>query len=338
MTLIILFIVASGVLSFSLNAIFMKRFGALLLAHPNERSTHTTPTPQSGGLGFVAAFGLTSIAWGFISPDTPIAAPNPVILWIVVLTMVGLGFIDDWNLITKRSVSASLRYLVHLGVAGAVVYSLGPFPFPLAGILDLGNWEITLMAVLSVVAFTGFVNLYNFMDGLDGLVGGCVAVQLGFLAHYFGQPVLWLLSGALLGFLWLNWMPAKLYMGDTGSTVLGSIVVVSLLSGSKDLEVVYSAIPIVLPILGDAAYTIIRRLVRGENILKDHRFHLYQRLSDVGWPANRIAAAYIGTTALIAGCIVLLGGTGAWISVLIVIGGILLGETLVKSSTGSLGS
>ena len=81
---------------------------------------------------------------------------------------------------------------------------------------------------LTLIGITAFINFYNFMDGLDGLVAGTTAVQLGFLALYLHQPVLWLLVAALLGFLRWNWFPAQIFMGDAGSTVLGATVAIAL--------------------------------------------------------------------------------------------------------------
>ncbi|MGV2391304.1 MAG UNVERIFIED_CONTAM: hypothetical protein LVR29_33775 [Microcystis novacekii LVE1205-3] len=100
------------------------------------------------------------------------------------------------------------------------------------------------------------------MDGLDGLVAGCTAVQLGFLALYFQQPILWLLVAALVGFLLWNWSPAKIFMGDVGSTSLGAIVAMVLLNTQGNQGQAWSALTITFPLIGDAIYTLICRLLK----------------------------------------------------------------------------
>jgi Fuc2NAc and GlcNAc transferase len=157
-----------------------------------------------------------------------------------------------------------------------------------------------IASLLTIIGMTAFINFYNFMDGLDGLVAGVTAVQLGFLALWLNQPILWLLVAALLGFLYWNWSPAKIFMGDVGSTTLGAVVAIAFLSSNNTPASAWSAIAITLPLIGDAIYTLCRRLLRGENIFKAHRSHLYQRLQQSGWPHAQVATTYMGITFLIA--------------------------------------
>ena len=131
------------------------------------------------------------------------------------------------------------------------------------------------------------------MDGLDGIVGGCSAVQLGFLAIYFNQPLLWLLVAAIMGFLWWNWSPAKIFMGDAGSTVLGATVAIALLNNHTDMIHAWSAVAIIFPLIADAIYTLVRRILKGENIFQAHRSHIYQRLQQSGWSHSQVASTYI---------------------------------------------
>jgi len=137
------------------------------------------------------------------------------------------------------------------------------------------------------------------MDGLEGLVGGSCAVQLSFFALYLHQPCWWLLVAALIAFLWRNWPPAKIFMGDSGSTVLGGAVVQALLRAA-DARTMWWAGAVTAPLLGDAVFTLMRRLGRGENIFEAHKSHIYQRLNQAGWSHRRVASSYVSLTLLIA--------------------------------------
>jgi UDP-N-acetylmuramyl pentapeptide phosphotransferase/UDP-N-acetylglucosamine-1-phosphate transferase len=137
------------------------------------------------------------------------------------------------------------------------------------------------------------------MDGLEGLVGGSCAVQLSFFALYLHQPCWWLLVAALIAFLWWNWPPAKIFMGDSGSTVLGGAVALALLRAA-DARTMWWAGAVTAPLLGDAVFTLMRRLGRGENIFEAHKSHIYQRLNQAGWSHRRVASSYVSLTLLIA--------------------------------------
>ncbi len=314
--------------SFSLSlisvALIEQRFSQKLLDIPNERSSHSQPTPRGGGLGFIIAFAFTGLLASILPSYFPqllqhqLAIPNPSFLWLVLMPLAIIGIIDD-----QRSVPAGLRYLVQLAAASIAIACFGPFPQP--WLTGLGIAGTAIGIILSVIAMTALINFYNFMDGLDGLVAGVTAVQLGFLAIYLNLPVFWLLVAALLGFLCWNWSPAKIFMGDAGSTVLGAAVTICLLNSSNPLQA-WSALAITLPLIGDAIYTLSRRLLRRENIFKAHRSHLYQRLQQSGWSHRQVAGTYIGFALLAATNIALFGPSGAWLSLAGVIGGIILGE------------
>lgn len=302
-----------------------------LLDIPNERSSHTQPTPRGGGLGFIISFAIASaigaalpIYWPQLYNINQASAQilerfqGTSLMWLSLIPLAIIGTIDD-----RHNVSAALRYLVQLTAASIAIACFGPFPQP--WLTGLGIAGTAIAIVLSVIAMTALINFYNFMDGLDGLVAGVTAVQLGFLGIYLNLPIFWLLVAALLGFLWWNWSPAKIFMGDAGSTVLGATVTICLLNSSDPLQA-WSALAITLPLIGDAIYTLSRRLLRRENIFKAHRSHLYQRLQQSGWSHRRVAGIYIGFAILVATSIGMFGPYGAWMSLVGVVGGIILGE------------
>jgi UDP-N-acetylmuramyl pentapeptide phosphotransferase/UDP-N-acetylglucosamine-1-phosphate transferase len=296
-------------------SLIKQRFSQQLLDIPNDRSSHSQPIPRGGGLGFTIAFALTSaISFFFLPPSLPLLP-----LWLALIPLTIVGILDD-----RQGVPSSIRYLVQLSAAGIATAYLGAFPQPwLLGFRMFG--QIVAIA-FTLIGLTAIVNFYNFMDGLDGLVVGCTAVQLGFLALYLNQPILWLLVAALLGFLIWNWSPAKIFMGDAGSTVLGATVAIALLSTNKNPSEAWSALAITLPLVGDAIYTLFCRLLRRENIFQAHRSHLYQRLQQSGWSHAQVASTYIGITLLVASSISFFGVLGAWMSFIAILVAIILGE------------
>lgn len=273
--------------------LLIRRFGSQLVDLPNERSSHTRPTPRSGGIAFVGAFLVAGTIASLLASEPAGTVVRRTVLILLPLWLVGI--VDD-----VRGLPASFRYLVHLGVAVLAVSWFGAPP-GVDALLE-SPW---LGAIVAVIGVTALINFYNFMDGIDGLVGGVSTIQLAFFAFYLHQPVWWLLVAALVPFLVANWPPAKIFMGDSGSTVLGAAVALALLQ-SPDPVSLWSATAITIPIVGDAAFTVIRRLARRENIFEAHKAHVYQRLHQAGWSHGRVSGAYVGLTLLI-GALVILG-------------------------------
>ena len=319
--MILVFIVAvvSFILSLLSVGLLKQRFSQLLLDVPNERSSHTQPTPRGGGLGFILAFALTSIVAELI--NTPMS--THILWWLVLIPLTIIGIIDD-----RFGLPALIRYLVQFLTAIIAIANWGYFSFP--GLDSLGISGQIIEIVLTIIGITAMINFYNFMDGLDGLVAGCTLVQLGFLALYLNQPILWLLVSALAGFLYWNWSPAKIFMGDAGSTVLGATVALAILDSNQPSLQLWSALAISLPLVSDAIYTLFCRLIRRENIFQAHRSHLYQRLQQSGWSHGQVASCYIVINVLVATTIFLWQGIGAWLSLAIALLAIVSGELYLQ--------
>jgi Fuc2NAc and GlcNAc transferase len=322
----------SFLISFITVALIKQRFSQLLLDIPNERSSHTQPTPRGGGLGFIVGFAGSSLgALAFAKPEAIAFTPQTLlILWLILLPLALIGIIDD-----RRDVPAAVRYLVQIATAGITVTYFHPFPQP--WLTSVGFPGVVIAFTLTLIGFTAFINFYNFMDGLDGLVAGVSIIQLSFLTVYLDLPFLWLLVAAVAGFLWWNWSPAKIFMGDAGSTVLGATIAIALLIPDNSPTQAWSALAITLPLVGDAIYTIIRRLLKGENIFKAHRSHLYQRLQQQGWSHRQVALTYMILTALASLSIIQFGLMGAGITLVSVItmGAIAEGWLQKKASESS---
>jgi UDP-N-acetylmuramyl pentapeptide phosphotransferase/UDP-N-acetylglucosamine-1-phosphate transferase len=178
--------------------------------------------------------------------------------------------------------------------------------------VGLGWWLLPLVVALLLIAVTAVINFINFMDGLDGLVAGCLAIAIAAGTSQLPTPTepLWALVGALFGFLAWNWSPAKVFMGDVGSTFLGAVFAGLVLQASSWPEAL-GLLLVATPLLGDACLCVPRRLLAGQRVFQAHRLHLYQRLHQAGWPHARVAGLYIAATALLALALLLAGW--AWV-------------------------
>ena len=258
-----------------------------LLDQPNARSSHSQPTPRGGGVAFVlVAAAASPVGWfGAAFSGQPGLAGTQlamVALPLLALPLAVVGFLDD-----RHNLSAGLRYGVQLATALLVILA-SPLPLP---------W---LALPLLLIAATAVINFTNFMDGLDGLVAGCMAVALAGVALRLAAPwPIWALVGALLGFLIWNWSPAKVFMGDVGSTFLGAVFAGLVLQAPSWQEAL-GLLLVATPLLGDACLCVPRRLLSGQQVLQAHRLHLFQRLHQAGWPHARVSSLYIGATAVLA--------------------------------------
>ena len=277
---IITIVMVSFIASWSCNRILLRLTRMSLLDIPNERSSHKVPTPTGGGVGIFTGFTAGSVVAFLIGIPT-------ISLWlfaaIVLITI--LGFVDD----ISKGLNVSLRFIIQIIAACLVVLPTGGlerFPLP-------PPFDILLLPfvgkVISIVWVVGVTNIYNFLDGIDGYAGsqGLIASVAIAFAGIGGIDVVAIslaMAGACLGFLLLNWHPAKMFMGDSGSNLIG-FTLASLpffCSLGQPNEALYFIVIVLWFFLSDGAYTIFRRLVRGEKVWVAHRSHLYQRLVKSG--------------------------------------------------------
>lgn len=271
---------------------------ARMLDMPNERSSHTRPTPRGGGLAIVSV--VLALAW-FAAPGPASFSLRPIIaLALGALLIAGVSWLDDMH-----PVPFGVRLLVHavgacVAMAGiGIIREIG-MPFGMA--LPLG-W---LGFPLALVWIVGLTNAYNFMDGIDGIAGGqAVVAGVGWavLGWIGGQPLVGgmglLIAAASLGFLGHNWPPARIFMGDVGSAFLGfAFAALTVLASQSDPVFSLAGIALVWPFVFDAVFTFFRRLGRGEKVWAAHRSHLYQRLVISGLSHGRVSGLYIGLALL----------------------------------------
>lgn len=279
---------------------WLPRLGALDL--PTGRSSHVAPTPRGGGLGIVAGFlaGLGAsvmLAW----PGSAVAGSG---LWPLSLggLLAGAGIIALVGLLDDlrpRPVAVRLAaQVLAASLFSATVGSLDALRLPFLGELRLG----LLGPPLTVLWLVSVTNIYNFMDGIDGLAAGQAAIAGLYLALAGAQTgnsgvavASACLAAAALGFLRYNFPPARIFMGDVGSTFLGftfaALAVLGAQPGTTRISIYVSAL-LLAPFLFDGTVTLARRLWRGERWYESHRSHLYQRLVQVGYSHRRVSLLY----------------------------------------------
>jgi Fuc2NAc and GlcNAc transferase len=281
-----------GAASWWLLRAFIPYLRRRLLDHPNSRSSHEQPTPRGGGVAFVLV-AIFACVLGSISSSftTPLSAP------MLALPLGLVGLLDD-----RYNLPATWRYAVQLATALSAILVSPLMPPSLTGLPLL---------VLLMIAVTAVINFTNFMDGLDGLVAGCMAVAIAAAAIQLSAPwPIWALVGALLGFLLWNWSPAKVFMGDVGSTFLGAVFAVLVLQAPSWLEAL-ALLLVATPLLGDACLCLTRRLLAGQRVFNAHRLHLFQRLHQAGCPHACVSSLYIAASVVLA--IVLMFGSLPWL-------------------------
>jgi len=264
---------------------------------PNERSSHTRPTPTGGGAVIVGGFLLGLGAWLASSPS--VLSPRALGWLAGALLVAGVSFVDD-----LRPLPAIPRLLTH---------GLGAVVLTVVGVQDR---ELPLLAglPLAFLWIAVVTNVYNFMDGIDGLAASQAIVAgaaMALAGTAVGNPLVatgaGLLAAASAGFLFSNVPPARLFMGDVGSTFLGfSFAGLSLLGnlgvGGGRLPVEFGLV-ILAPFLFDGLLTLARRILRGERWYAAHRSHYYQRLVQAGLSHGQVTGLYacLAVAAAVAG-------------------------------------
>ena len=240
-----------------------------ILDIPNERSSHLMPVPRGGGVAMVISFYIGLLFLYLIG-----RVDNELFFALlpgIVLTVMGL--MDD-----LKDLKPIVRFSGQFLCSGVTLYLLGGFD---------GLFGINMLWIWSFIALFGivwFINLFNFMDGSDGYAS-MEAITIAMVLWYFTRMnLLLLLTFSICGFLYWNWPKAKIFMGDSGSTTLGFILVVfGIYFQNKDTLSISIWILITALFWFDATITLIHRILKGERISKAHKNHMYQRAIQSGF-------------------------------------------------------
>jgi UDP-GlcNAc:undecaprenyl-phosphate/decaprenyl-phosphate GlcNAc-1-phosphate transferase len=283
------------------------RIGAVY--QPNDRTVHASPTPTMGGVAMYAGF-LVAMAIAFVLPffaEVRRGSPVPLAALVTCTLMFGLGLIDD-----RRRISALAKFTAQVFIGGVLVLmgaALLYFWIPGLGVVSLSTDVAVLLTILWVALFANAVNL---VDGLDGLAAGMIAIAAAaFFIFLVRTPSTFgdasaaaLLSaitvGVCLGFLPWNFYPAKIFMGDCGSLLLGMLLAIATIDGfgrnpfqpgGGDIAAVIGVILVPLLVLFipflDVVLAVARRTWRGQGIGQADKEHIHHRLMDIGHSHRR---------------------------------------------------
>ena len=268
------------IISFSFTFILLKNFipifKKIIPAIPNERGMHKIIKASSGGISFILIYTILVIYQGFYLP-------------LLSLPIAIIGLIDD-----KYNISRIFRLLSQIISVLIIVFYLNNNPSNAVTAFTnhgfIGYFFIILFGV-------SIINFINFMDGIDGLICGSMIIiflTLNGEIHYL-LPII----GTLSAFLYFNWYPSKIFMGDTGSLFLGTYLVSIMYSTSSGIVSISKVFLLGSPLFYDSISCIIRRSFFKKNIFKAHKSHLYQRLVSNGIKHSVVATIYILAIALL---------------------------------------
>lgn len=286
-----------GLLAFSLSLVLtLLMICVNIVDQPGYRSSHSVPTPRSGGAAIVLAFFIISAFFG----QFQLPFKDSLVAWQTTMGAAALfavlGFMDDLKNFSSIF-RLPLQVLLSLAIIAAGVY-IAP------DALFTWNLPLWLSVLLSLVWLVGFVNAFNFMDGINGLSGGVAIISFTVIAlilnfHHYNllMPIFSILIASTLGFLCLNFYFGRIFMGDVGSLFLGFIFAsfALLLTRTDFGSISFWTFPVLYFIyIYDTTLTVIRRGLRKENILTAHKEHLYQLLTRSGWSHTSVALLYYG--------------------------------------------
>jgi UDP-N-acetylmuramyl pentapeptide phosphotransferase/UDP-N-acetylglucosamine-1-phosphate transferase len=303
-------VIAAAVLTFAGIAGVIDRLRQLALAKPNQRSSHTVPTPQGGGAVLVPVALLIGGIALVLAGEAPRGGPAyAALVGAAAAGLAVVGFLDDMR---------GLGVLLRLAAQGlAVACAVGLMPAELRALPALV--PLPLERLLEAGALLWFVNLTNFMDGIDLIsavetvaiaLGIVILASIGTIPASYGYLAL-ALAGATLGFAPWNAPTARLFLGDAGSLAIGLLLGILLIHIAA---LGHAAAALILPLyyLADATITLLRRLLRGARVWEAHREHYYQQATRNGFSVPAIVARIAALDAALIGLALLSALAGPW--------------------------
>lgn len=258
---------------------------------PDLRKEHRIPVPTMGGIAVCIAMMISCLLWFRFSNNF-----FTISFFFSIVVLFAIGIMDDLN-----DLRASNKFVIQLALASLIAFS-GIRITSLNGILGIYQLPITAQYTITVVAIAGITNAFNLIDGIDGLAGGLgfmSLVILGLFLTLLGDVniaiIAFALAGGLLGFLYYNFNPARIFMGDTGSLVLGfvtSVLTVRLIQSNTNGNVtllshapVFGLSLVLIPVF-DTLRVFAMRIWRGKSPFDPDKTHIHHLLTNNGWSHN----------------------------------------------------
>ena len=255
---------------------------------PDKRKEHNTPIPTMGGLASGAGMAIACLFWFRFTNDTFI-----IVFFFSAAVLLAVGVMDD-----MKNMPARYKLVIQASVALLIAFS-GVRITSFNGLLGIHDLTISAQYTITVLAITGITNAFNLIDGIDGLAGGLGFMSLVTLGLFLTlckdsntAIVAFALSGGLLGFLYYNFNPAKIFMGDTGSLVLGfviSVLCVKLININTEtfFPVIRHAPVFVMSIVAIPVFDTVRvftiRIWQGRSPFSPDKNHIHHLLTNNGW-------------------------------------------------------
>jgi UDP-GlcNAc:undecaprenyl-phosphate/decaprenyl-phosphate GlcNAc-1-phosphate transferase len=265
---------------------------------PNARSSHVLPTPKSGGVAIAAAFFSGLVALYLLSGTARLPGTQFVMFLVTAGLMFAAALMDD--LIGLRARTKFIMQFICALLFSLFVAHIDGLALPLIGNAAFGAFG----HVLTVLWIIFFMNAFNFMDGINGLAGGgalIASVFLAAIAFFSGAHFVYLaalcLIGAVSGFFVFNFPNGRIFMGDTGSQIIGfAMAGLAVIGARADLgQISITVVPALFGVfLFDVVATLIYRFARGRNLGQAHREHLYQISNRLGFSHKRVSLIYFG--------------------------------------------
>lgn len=289
----------------------------------DDRRIHKKPIARLGGLAIVAGFFvaiLFNIFNYFTKGNTYFELDKQMAgLLAGILVIVAVGIVDD---IYQLKAKVKLVFQI---IAAVIVVASGTKIQVIYGITELSPYIEIPLTILWIVGITNAINLIDGLDGLAAGVSSIASLSLFFVCLITGRPdiavITAILAGSTLGFLPYNFNPAKIFMGDTGSTFLGfTLGVISLQGTLKSYTAIAIAVPLLvlgLPLF-DTVFAILRRLVSGKSIMEADRGHIHHRLIDMGLSQRQSVVALYTASGALGLSAVVLAGKGAFSAIILI--------------------
>ncbi|MBE1554967.1 glycosyltransferase family 4 protein [Sporosarcina limicola] len=301
------------------------RIGAV--DHPNYRKVHATVMPRIGGL---AIFGAFLVGYFILRPEDE----HAIGIFIGALIIIVTGFLDDmFDITAKAKLAGQLTAAILVVTWGGLQIDF--INLPLLGQFDFGYLSIPI----TIIWIIGITNAINLIDGLDGLAAGVstiallsITVMAIIMGNVFVAATAAILAASSLGFLFFNFHPAKIFMGDTGALFLGFMISVLALLGFKNVAVVSLIIPIIMlgvPI-SDTFFAIVRRIRMKQPISAPDKSHLHHCLLRTGFSHRQTVLIIYGLAILFGVAAVLFSQATVWGAILLIIVMLIVIELFVE--------